>query len=351
MLATYFRSSSYNRYDFCPHAYFMEYNLGWNGRSGKAAVKGTTVHKVLEIMAMIKKAQQNGKKSVGDVIGRVKEDYDLDKLIEKCYKYYTENEAHIKWVNADYKDVNKWTHMALELNNGQYDPREREIWDSEPFFDFIIDQPWSSYSYQVGKEIIEGQLSIKGTIDLILKVDDNTLEICDWKTGQKRTDWATGKEKNYDDFMKDFQLRLYHYAAHLLYPEFENIIVTICYVRAGGPFTLCFSKDDLKDTEEMIKKRFEQIKKCKKPFRIITDKQQNWKCKYLCDSGKTTFEGTHIAPMQEFRRGQKTRYGDIMSKCEQVHFELERKGMESVLEFYTEKDFSIGYYHDPGGVG
>ena len=41
MLVTYVRSSSYNNYDFCQMQYFLTYNLGWRGSSGKRADMGT----------------------------------------------------------------------------------------------------------------------------------------------------------------------------------------------------------------------------------------------------------------------------------------------------------------------
>ena len=58
MIITYLRSSSYGCHDMCPMKYFLEYNLGWRGPSNIKAEKGTVVHKVLEILAIIKLKQQ-----------------------------------------------------------------------------------------------------------------------------------------------------------------------------------------------------------------------------------------------------------------------------------------------------
>ena len=44
----------------CPQQYFCEYVLGWRGKGGLKADKGTIVHKVLEIMCLAKKAEQDG---------------------------------------------------------------------------------------------------------------------------------------------------------------------------------------------------------------------------------------------------------------------------------------------------
>ena len=75
-----------------------------------------------------------------------------------------------------------------------FDPRNRNILCPEQQFDIVIDKPWAEYEYKTTKETIKGQLAIKGTIDLITQINDDTLEIIDWKTG-RRLDWATGEEK------------------------------------------------------------------------------------------------------------------------------------------------------------
>ena len=55
MLVTYIRSSSYNNYAYCEMQYFMTYVLGYQSKSGKKADMGTMVHKVMEVLAGLKK--------------------------------------------------------------------------------------------------------------------------------------------------------------------------------------------------------------------------------------------------------------------------------------------------------
>ena len=59
MIVTYIRSSSYNNYDFCQMQYFLTYVLGWGSDSGKKAEMGTMAHKVMEVLAGLKKFQQD----------------------------------------------------------------------------------------------------------------------------------------------------------------------------------------------------------------------------------------------------------------------------------------------------
>ena len=62
MIVTYIRSSSYNNYDFCQMQYFLTYVLGYRSDSNKKADLGTMAHKVMEILAGLKKFQQDNPK-------------------------------------------------------------------------------------------------------------------------------------------------------------------------------------------------------------------------------------------------------------------------------------------------
>ena len=59
MIVTYIRSSSYNGYDYCQMQYFLTYVLGYRSESGKKADLGTMTHKVMEVLAVLKKFQQD----------------------------------------------------------------------------------------------------------------------------------------------------------------------------------------------------------------------------------------------------------------------------------------------------
>jgi hypothetical protein len=167
----------------CEQQFFAEYVLGWRGPSGQKADKGTIVHKVLEILAIIRKSEQDKIDTFeDDVVGTVSiHNYNLNTIIEKVYKYYTEKTTHHKWSIKDYKDCHAWVYKAIEFNNGMFDPRNRNILCPEQHFDFEIKKPWSKYSYNIDEQTIEGNLALKGTIDLITLVNDNTIEIIDWK--------------------------------------------------------------------------------------------------------------------------------------------------------------------------
>lgn len=332
----------------CEQQYFIEYVLGHRSPSNKKADKGTIVHKVLEILAMMKFTEQNNDEIFeDDVIGSlsIKNNDMFDSgfvynLIEQVYSYYTSRFTHHSWENLDFKHCVKWVNEALTYNNRMFDPRLRNIVQPEQKFDITIDKPWAKYKY----EDTEGYLAIKGTIDLITQISDDTLEIIDWKTG-RRLDWATGEEKTLAKLQKDAQLRMYHYAATILYPQINHIIVSINFINDGGAFSVCFDKKDIYETEQMIRKKFETIKKCERP-----KLSKSWKCNKLCHFGKTTFENTDIPHEIEYRDGMTTPNGKTMSKCEQIKHDTDLLGLQYVVDNYTLRGHNVSKYKDPGSV-
>jgi hypothetical protein len=328
----------------CEQQYFIEYVLGYRGLSNQKADKGTIIHKVLEILAFIKFAKQNNQPIItDDIVGNISvDDFNISNIYSTVYKYYTNLNTHHEWKPKDYKDCWNWIEKARNFNDGMFDPLKRNIVCPEQHFDFVIDKPWTKYEYNTPDGKLEGNLALKGTIDLITKLDDNFLEIIDWKSG-RRLDWATGKQKTQESFEKDPQLRIYHYAVSHLYPNIDNIMFTINYINDGGPFSVCFQKSDLLDTEDMLRKKFEKIKSVKRPYR-----NRSWKCTKLCPFGKTTFADTDIPILEEYRDNQVTEKGECMTKCEQIAHDVELHGIDFVVQSYKRSGHSFGFYKAPG---
>lgn len=299
----------------------------------------------MEILAGIKLSIQNNKKNyIDDFLGSIQvENYDLEDITKRVFEHYKLLFKHHLWTEKDLKTCLDNVNTMVTSHDGMFDPRNREIVSSEGHFDIIIDKPWADYEYNIDGEILKGKLGIKGTIDLITKANDETLEIIDLKTG-RRLDWATGQQKTIDKLYDDAQLRIYHYAVSKMYPEYKYIIVTINFINDGGPFSVLFSKEDLSHTEEMLRKKFETIKKCKKPKLSKT-----WKCTKLCHFGKNTFENhPSILPIIEYRNGQVCKQGEYMTICEQIKHQTELNGIDGVIDKYTAEGYSIGSYKPPG---
>jgi hypothetical protein len=332
MIITYLRSSSAGSFEWCKHKYFLTYCLGFKDNSNKKAVKGNIVHKALELLANKQLSlQTNSKVFIDD---ELEKSFDTllicpEESIKSAFDFYSIKETDFEWTKKDYEECTKWMWDTLLFSDGMFSPLERRIVEPEKYFDIEVDKPWAKYDFRLmNGETVSGNLRLKGTMDLITRIDSKTIEYIDWKTGERKN-WSTGKEKGYDDLFNDFQLRLYHYALSKVYPNEENIIITVFFVRSGGPFTICFHKEDLEKTEEMIRDKFESIKKCKIPARIIDLKKDKWKCERLCKFYKDDFENTGV------------------STCQKIHEEILELGLEKVYAKYA--DFSAVKQYGSGG--
>lgn len=340
MIVTYIRSSSYNNYDYCQMQYFITYVLGHYADSGKKAELGTIVHKTLEVLAALKKATQELKprqkylEIEDDAIGKYRIDKSLllldetvNDILEKSFTSYASQSKH-EWTKSDKKECAKLVWNTLKFNGGQFDPRNRDIIDPEPHFDIPIEEDWAKFTYEIDGKTVNGQLAIKGTIDLVTKVSDDTVEVVDWKTG-RRLDWATGEEKDAVKLSKDAQLLLYNYAISKLYPQYKQAIMTIYFIKDGGPFSLCFDKSDQEKFLKMLKNRFEQIRVNNTP-KPIDPSRSNWKCSKLCHFCRNNWPGSD------------------KNMCIYIEEYLKKNGMEKTIQDCTRKGFNIGYYSAPG---
>lgn len=192
MITTYFRSSSINNWSYCQLQYFMTYVLGHYSPSGQKADMGTMTHAVFETLAICKKRLQTGKRArmkiTHDPIGSFSfseadlyTDEFVYRVLNRSFDFYKKNCPHNTFDSKSYDFVEKMVWDTLRYNGGRFDPRNRTIVDTEPHFDLLINEPWAKFSFDGPEGPIEGNLAIKGTIDLITELPDRTLEVIDWK--------------------------------------------------------------------------------------------------------------------------------------------------------------------------
>ena len=345
MLITYVRSSSYNNYDFCQMQYFLTYVLGWQSDSGKKADMGTMSHKVMEILASLKKYQQdNPRKKIleiqDDKCGKVKVSKDelytdgfVDKIIDLSILKYSDGSRH-KFLKSDKTDVRNTVFSFLTHTDGLFDPRNRNIYHPEAHFDLLIEEDWAKFEYEIDGKMIKGQLAIKGTIDLTTLVNDSTIEVIDWKSG-RRMDWATGQAKDYKKLEDDPQLLLYFYAISRLYKDFPNRIMSIFFYKDPDgkpdpkPFSICFGPEDEQRFLGKLKNRFLEIQQNNNP-KPVDPTRNNMKCKYLCHFCKNNWEDTNE------------------NMCIYIEKHLKQHGMKETIKDCTRPGFNIGFYEAPG---
>ncbi len=325
MLVTYLRSSSLGTFEMCEQKYFFSYVLGVKDKENGKAIMGSVVHKNLELLARYKLALQAKKKTfVDDNFGKIKaSQVSIEYFNELSHAYYEESFPGI--MPKDSKDIcYDWTIKALERLDGQMDPRNQHIFAVEEFFEVEVPHEWAKYSYELNGKKIEGQLGLKGTVDLVIVEDDVYLHVMDYKTG-RRFNWATEEIKTYELLQEDKQLLLYYYALRLKYPE-KKFYVSIYYINdhkidgemvEGGLFTFVFDDSDFIKAEQMIKKKFEAIRDNRKP-RLLSPTCSNWKCKSLC-------RYSQILP----------EFSTEMPACLFIKQEIEQHGIEAVTSRYA----------------
>lgn len=327
---TYFRSSSYSCFDFCETKYLIDYSLSFFSKANLSASKGSVTHKALEILAKKKLCiQQNEDSFTDDELGFFNiDDIEPEKILEQSYKYYEKLDCEFNWQKKDFTDCKRWMKMALNYKDGMFSPLKRDIIMPEQYFDFLIEEPWAVYDYDLPNgERISGYLGIKGTMDLMTKVGED-YEMIDWKTGARR-DWVKGVEKTHEKLMEDPQLLLYYYAARRLYPKIKNIYVTIFYMQAGGPYSLCFGEEHIDILKNMLKDRFNQIRNMARPKLIYPNKRCSW-----CHFSKNSFDG----PTEDYSK----------SICQTIHNDVIQLGLDRVIGKYS-KDKTYNTYGSGGG--
>jgi intein/homing endonuclease len=149
------------------------------------ATMGTVVHKCMETLGNVLIAKREGKRKVKDEIFNhtFKQLEDLELISKMCYDYYSKHvpELSAKFTPKVYKQCHDWFLKALAYRDGEMDPRNQDIFAVEQFFDIEIKKPWAKYRYDVDGEVIEGNLSIKGTVDVIVQHDEKYFQILDYK--------------------------------------------------------------------------------------------------------------------------------------------------------------------------
>lgn len=293
MFTIYLRSSSISTYKQCPHKFFICYVLGIKFQANEAANVGSISHKCIEMFGRKKIAMQNGEQSFfdSDLNREVNiSEVQLDWVVNTIFHYYTViKPLQTKpFKKTAFGEV--YGHVETVLTNQIYSPLNREVIAVEDFFDFEIKQDWAKYDFTIQGKRYEGYLKLRGTMDALYKISDDHWEYWDEKSGRVAYSWEKQREKTYEEFRNDVQLRLYHYVLNLKYPNVKYWTLTLFYSKANEPVSVLFTKDDLPFTEQAIRRNFEEIKATKIPAWIKNDSKSHM-CNF-CEYAKNNKPGT-----------------------------------------------------------
>lgn len=298
-------SSSFSTYTWCEWKWFLTYVLKFRDKAGYSAFGGTCAHAVLEAMSEARMAglheKDNDKIATKIISNMIKDEdgeprvpiiwenpsehiWDPEILFEIFVEYYgekdQENKNKLLNQRAKYSGILNGIHWILGT---PYNPRDCNTIATENRFDIAIEGP----RFITGRKD-DGQykyLELLGFIDRIDQIDDDTIEIIDYKTGSLGH-WPPGSkqgDKTLEDFYEDIQCLLYYYAARRLYPQFKQVLVTFIYTTKKKTFTVSMGEEDIRRLEEKVRLRFTSIRNNEEP------KQNNgfW-CKHICSYGDKT---------------------------------------------------------------
>lgn len=259
-------ASSFNCYSMCQWKWYLTYELGFEDRSGPAAILGHIAHSMFET---ISEAVMNNVPLEDPV-------YDVEAQWNKWFDHYFLKDPELASQIQPAK-LKKLCTGIHDLFNGEYSPIRDNTIGVEQYFREPIEKP----EFKLG----DSYFTIRGLIDRVDKIDDETVEIVDYKTGQRKPFGKGFNAEPYDVFSlrEEIQPRMYHYAAKRLYPWAKTVLVTFIYLIDGGPLMMPFSDDDIVETEEKIKKRFLHIKNNEDP-----DRNKSFICRFCnFDKSKT----------------------------------------------------------------
>lgn len=164
----------------CEMKGYLNYVLSFPDKQNKKATLGTVVHKVLELLGRNKMTNDSRKTFDDDELGRISKSATIEDLTQKALAHY-ENKTGGLVTLDDFDICCEWVNTAISKHNGDMDPRNQNIQNVEEYFDIEIPHEWAKYSYEINGEKIEGQLRIRGTVDVIIDEGNNYFRILDYK--------------------------------------------------------------------------------------------------------------------------------------------------------------------------
>jgi len=280
----------------CEFKYFLQYHirLPEAKESNIYGLKGTAAHTALEFygnhIRLLKSpelAEELKDKTSVDYIQALKDYYAETKLWKTDDRYGTDRKGNPKGFPhpvAKQCEICPWATKAglCSIVNKPYVSVEGcpqpNFEDDLSLVHWTIEEadeyPVFTEGEIIGCEVeftleLEDGVIIRGVIDLVVKQDDDTLEIIDFKSGNKTL--------GYDAALTDPQMRIYSMAAKILWPEYETYITSLFYIRKRKMVSCVFGEQDDKDTLKAVKSHWNKIRNNKNPYR---SQRSFWLCNF-----------------------------------------------------------------------
>lgn len=265
----YLSASRLNVYVDCPFRYFLQYHLKLP-ELREATIhthKGSAVHEALEVFA----------KGEADYLRVLREYYAEHSVWE-----FDNRPQHKGFPHPQPKtcETCPWAVVSEGMTVCAIANKNIHSFDGCPRPNFEEDLSLTEKAINrddspLSRKIIGAEVSfdntyegfrVHGYIDLITEVDNDTLEVSDYKTGNYM--------KNTDEAWKDLQMRIYSLVAKEKYPQYKNVLMTLDYLKSR-PITVIFSKEDDDKTRSFLAEVYQKIQEDEDPIR-----KKSFKCNW-----------------------------------------------------------------------
>jgi RecB family exonuclease len=278
-------ASKIKSHNMCEFKYYLENHLKIDLGTNFGAEQGSLAHTIYEEFGRAFKEGIKDPEIAKTWLDKILESYRDDKIWEHSVKALIRDKS---CDSCEYCDDGKCFILDLSIDKFPGCPKEefnQTIWLVEKIInDRTPSNPLNSKIIDVENKfkiiLKDGseEVPMTGIIDLVCECDSNTLEIVDYKTGNKT--------QSYNECVKDIQFLMYHLATRHMYPNYKNIIVTAIYLKRE-PISMAFSVDDEEETRMYVKKKWYEIKQNISPKRIADRSNGsvyfNHICKNLCN--------------------------------------------------------------------
>jgi len=279
----------------CEFKYFLQYHLRLpeSRESNIYGIKGTAAHEALEFYVNYIRCERDS-----ELKNEIKEEERNEDYEQVLKDFYAKTEL---WKLDDRQGEHRngtpkgWPHPVqkscdscpwaskdgmCEIANIPYDnvdgcPRPNFEDDLKIVKDTVDSTEFEIFKEKIlGTEVkytmeLEGGVKARGVIDLVVEIDDDTLEIIDYKSGNSTL--------SYNAALTDPQMRIYAMVAKKLYPKYSTYMMSLYYVRKKKMLTCVFSEKDDEKTLKAVQVHWRDIKANKNPYR---PSRSFWLCNF-----------------------------------------------------------------------
>ena len=285
-------ASRYKTFDMCLFKYWLTYfRDDIKLKSNWGASVGSLIHDILENLVLEKDKDWVNRLYLGfsgkllnldsPLIWAKEDDYKNQKPKCDICPFKLDNKCRISGENLGQlsgcpKKLFEWCYNIVEKAIKKY---QNEFWP-KILRDSNNQIIGSEYNFSIPLSDIG--VNLIGFFDLVLKHDEDTIEIVDYKSGS----WT----QNFDECYQDIQCKAYGFAAYKEFVDdinhkgfkFKNVMLTFDYFM-NSPVTFTYPIEEMSNIEKLIINQIIKIKNTHNITRVIGNGSFNWKCKSLCD--------------------------------------------------------------------